>query len=110
MRAALFCVGLLSLTSCAEYQERQNDDRQAAHHEQCRSYGLEFGTPPYANCLMNLDQQDNANRQAVIGAYLTNQPRQQPYVLPMPAAPVPAPVPRACTSTVAGQTVYTNCN
>lgn len=100
----------LLLGGCSNPFEDNADARQSQHHSQCQSYGLKYGTPEYGNCLMNLDQQDTSNRQALIGAYLANQrpqPAPQPYVLPIPAQPPP---PRSCASQVAGQMIYTNCN
>lgn len=41
--------------------------------------------------------------------YLMNRPQPQPYVQPMPA-PIQQNSPRNCISSVAGQTIYTNCN
>lgn len=88
----------LSLAGCASLFPTDDD--------KCQSYGVQFGTPQYAECRQNLE----AQRSALIGAYIANRPQQpQPYVLPMPATPVP-PAPRSCISSVAGQTVYTNCN
>lgn len=107
MRFVAILLGASALSGCAGYYEAQNDDRELAHHQQCQSYGFDIGTPGYSNCRMSLDQQDNSNRQALIGAYLANQPRQQPYVLPMPAQPVP---PHTCSSMVNGQMITTTCN
>lgn len=99
----------LLLSGCSDYYEHQNEARWAGYQERCTAAGFAPATQPFANCTLSLDQQDTNNRQALIGAYLANQPHPQPYVLPMPAAPVQA-APRSCISTVAGQTVFTNCN
>ena len=66
--AMLHCtaVGLLSATliGCAEYeaQQRREEDRaraqvRMADDVQCRSAGVEPGSPGYAQCRMNLDNQ-----------------------------------------------------
>jgi hypothetical protein len=66
--AMLHCtvVGLLSamLISCAEYeaQQRREEDRaraqvRMADDVQCRSDGAEPGSPGYAQCRVNLDNQ-----------------------------------------------------
>ena len=34
----------------------------------CKSIGLQFGTPEYASCRMNLQAQTNANHQRAIGS------------------------------------------
>ena len=34
----------------------------------CKSIGLQFGTPEYASCRMNLQAQSNANHQQAIGS------------------------------------------
>lgn len=97
----------LLLGGCANPFEEQADARQAAYHSQCQSYGFKYGTPEYGNCMMGLDQQNTANRQALIGAYLAN---QRPQPAPQPYVVQPQPPHRSCVSQVAGQTVYTNCN
>jgi hypothetical protein len=98
----------LLLGGCAQYYENQAAERQSALRDRCSSYGFQSGTNEYNNCVMTLDQQDTANRQALIGAYIAGQrpmpAPQQPYVIPAPQA-----APRSCTSQVAGQTIYTNC-
>lgn len=58
MRILAVLIGFLVLSGCAEYQERQNEERQMAHHSQCRSYGFEVGSTPHANCMMGIDQQE----------------------------------------------------
>jgi hypothetical protein len=100
-------IGFVLLSSCSEYQERQEEARMMAHHQRCRAYGLEVGSPAYAGCMENQDNQDAANRRVAILA----QPQPQPYVLPMPAAaqPAPAPAPRMCQSSVNGQVINTTC-
>lgn len=112
MRILAVFIGVLLLSGCAEYQERQAAARFEGYQDRCSAYGYSPGTPPYANCMQSLDQQDTANRQALIGAYLANQPHpqpQQPYMMPAPV-PAPIPAPRSCTSMVNGQMIYTNCS
>jgi outer membrane murein-binding lipoprotein Lpp len=113
MRIFAVFIGFLVLSGCAEYDARQNEARMMDHHLRCKSYGLEVGSPAYAGCMENQDNQDQANRRVVLGALLS-QPQPQPYILRMPAAVQPAAAtiqqPRNCISTVNGQTIYTNCN
>lgn len=67
---------LTIVTGCAEYQERQRQEAIANqpappdHDAQCRSFGAVPGTPTYVQCRMQLQQQDEARRQAVIGALI----------------------------------------
>jgi hypothetical protein len=103
-RCAAVAVSLL-LCGCADYYAGQNAARLEGHRSQCQAYGLQYGTPAFANCMQNLDNQDATTRAALAGAYL-NRPQPQPYVLPMPAQSVP----RTCTSIVSGQMITTNCN
>jgi len=107
--AAAIC--LAALPGCAEYYERESQARYEGYQNRCSSYGFTPGSQPYANCMMGLDQQETANRQALVGAYLANQPHPQPYVLPMPAPvqPVQQSAPRTCQSTVNGQVINTTC-
>lgn len=107
MRIAGVIMLSVLLSGCAEYQERQEEARMMGHHMRCRSYGLEVGSPTYANCMQNQDNQDDANQRAVIGALLS-QPQPQPYFLPMPA-PIQPITPRSCQSTINGQIVNTTC-
>ena len=58
-------VGLLSATliGCAEYEAQQREEERAgaqvrmADDAQCRSDGVEPGSPGYTQCRMNLDNQ-----------------------------------------------------
>jgi hypothetical protein len=53
----------------------------------CKSYGLLFGTPEYAQCRMTKDQGReaawSANQATLLGG-IASQGFQRPYVLPMP--------------------------
>lgn len=55
----------LLLGACAQQIE-------ISDHEACDSYGLKFGTPDFAQCMMQKDEQRNANRALVAGALLNN--------------------------------------
>jgi hypothetical protein len=105
------CCSNLSSRSARKYYERESQARYEGYQNRCSSYGFTPGSQPYANCMMGLDQQETANRQALVGAYLANQPHPQPYVLPMPAPvqPVQQSAPRTCQSTVNGQVINTTC-
>ena len=74
---AILAVGCLSLASCAQQQaaqQAQAAQMQAASDDaQCRSYGVQPGSPGYVQCRMNLDNQHAAAAQpqnAILGAYL----------------------------------------
>jgi hypothetical protein len=41
----------------------------------CRSYGLDHGTPAYAQCRQNIANQRMASQQAAIDALVANRPR-----------------------------------
>jgi hypothetical protein len=76
-RIALLAVGCVALSGCAQYQAEQQAQAaqiQAANDDaQCRSYGVQPGSPPYVQCRMNLDNQHAAAQQqqnAILGAYL----------------------------------------
>lgn len=76
LRFAIAVCALTTVAGCAEYQERQRQQAAAFnqpppdHDEQCRSFGAVPGTPTYVQCRMQLQQQDEARRQAVIGALI----------------------------------------
>lgn len=71
--AALACN---SLVGCAEYEARQQAERQqqafaiaASDDAQCRAYGAQPGTPTYVQCRMNISNQRanvDANDRAII--------------------------------------------
>lgn len=54
---------------------------------QCQSYGLQWGTPAYAQCRQNIVAQRNANALAAMSILQANRPAPPPYQLPMPAPP-----------------------
>jgi hypothetical protein len=71
---------------------KQSDDKT------CKSYGLKFGTPAYAQCRQNLlamrvnqgvaaDNNQALIRQQAVSSILqnqNNQPQSQPYMMPTP--------------------------
>jgi hypothetical protein len=71
-----------ALAGCAQYEEYQAAQNQAAYQAiqqsddaQCQSYGAQPGTPPYINCRTQLASQrsaEEAQKRAVVGAYLLN--------------------------------------
>lgn len=58
-------IAALCLGACAH-------QRQVTDNEACASYGLKFGTPEFAQCMMQKDAQRNANNAIVAGALLSN--------------------------------------
>jgi hypothetical protein len=61
----------------------------------CQSYGLEFGTPAYAQCRQNTVSQRASNNAALAAAIIASRPQPQPYQLPMPSPP-PRPLSTNC--------------
>jgi hypothetical protein len=76
---------------------------------QCQSYGLQQGTPAYAQCRQNIIAERNANARAAAAALIAMQsrpaPQPQPYYVPVPTQ---NPVVN-CTSNRNGNTVNTSC-
>jgi hypothetical protein len=64
-------MGALALCSCVSDKEREAM-LAAEDSNRCQSYGLQYGTPQYAECRMRIDQQRTTLRAAAIAA----QPRQ----------------------------------
>ncbi len=67
----LLVTGALALCSCMSDKEREAM-LAAEDSERCKSYGLQYGTPQYAECRMRIDQQRTTLRAAAIAAH----PRQ----------------------------------
>jgi hypothetical protein len=67
MNVALVALGASLLAGCATPVDPMAEDKAA-----CTAYGLNFGTPEFAQCMMMKDAQRNANRAAVAGAVLSN--------------------------------------
>lgn len=87
---ALLLLVLAGCASQAERQARQEAQRQAYAERlaaQCRAYGFSYGTPEFAQCMMQLDianQQARQDRQIYYqqmmqsGMGMMNQPRPIP--------------------------------
>lgn len=75
-------------------------DREDAY---CRSIGLQFGTPEYANCRMQTSQGRQNRHQATIQGAAANMQRSIDASRPVQMAP------RTCNSSVIGNQVQTNC-
>ncbi len=94
-------VVLTSLNGCAEMQERIAKRNQARLEAQCSSYGYTPGTDPFANCMMQVDQNTHQRnvetlrnlQQQNAALFQNNQQNQQ--VAPMPY--LRAPVTTNCT-------------
>ncbi len=108
MRILIVLAASISLAGCAEYQAEQAAQIAASDDAQCASYGARPGTDAYIQCRMNLDNQRQANRRAVVGAYLEAQ-RQNTYQ-PTPVYQIPTNRSTSCTSVLNGQIVNTTCN
>ncbi len=65
-----------ALPGCADYYARQQAqyaaNAQAQDDDQCRSYGVQPGSPAYVQCRMNLDNQRAGLAQAAVGAFFAN--------------------------------------
>lgn len=80
MRQFAVFIGFIALSGCAEYQQRQAEQRQyqewAAQDnadQKCRSYGVAPGSTGYVQCRMNLDNQaaaDDQQRRALAASIL----------------------------------------
>jgi hypothetical protein len=80
----------ITLSGCAEYQQRQAEEQAAraqaiadSEDAQCRSYGAQPGSPAYIQCRMNFDNQRAQMRSAVAGALIQRSfaPPPQPQTL-----------------------------
>jgi hypothetical protein len=84
MRIFVLLLVLVSLEGCAEYRAQQQANANAQYQAQlasddaqCRSYGVQPGSPPYVQCRMNLNNlraQDDQQRRALATQYLIAHP------------------------------------
>jgi len=97
--------GLVAWDDCkpgtAGYNQRHNAALSDA--SRCTQYGFTPGTDPYANCMMQLDQQRSQANAALLGGLLAKPLVQTPQA----ASPSPSVT---CASTTAGSTTTTKCN
>ena len=107
MKVIAIFIGLLVLSGCASRQELAvNDDAK------CQSYGLKFGTPEYAQCRQNTEEQRQENRRQALSrigdAATSFHPVAPGYVVgPNPPIVTQTTMPRNTTCNTVGQT--TNC-
>lgn len=94
----LALIALLIITGCeseAELRAQAAANRartEASDHSTCVDYGLELGTPAYADCRLRLSQiraQDRAARNAAVLQWYGMQQKQQPVYTPPPARKAP---------------------
>jgi hypothetical protein len=101
IRGALL-LGAVALGGCqTAAEQRAAEDR--SDDAVCRSYGLKFGTPAYAECRQRRDALSRQQALAALGALQSMQaaaPQPAPYVMP-----TRQPVSTSC-STIGG---ITNC-
>lgn len=104
--------GLVAWDDCLPgtkgYEIRQS--RLTRDDDLCKSYGLNFGTPEYAQCRVSLQNQSDANKQAAINAWMAS--RQQPPATPSPTKmPYQMPVNKTtnCTTNYYGNQAHTAC-
>jgi hypothetical protein len=81
------------------HAQTENDDAI------CKSYGLQFGTPEYAQCRQNAANQRSANQRAAAAAYMATRPQAAPMV------PYQMPTNKTtnCTTNYVGTQAYTSC-
>lgn len=104
MRYLILAMGLLVMAceSEAEIHAKQAAYRaqaEAADDRTCIGYGLELGTPAYADCRLRLSQirvQNRAARNAAILQWYGMQQRQQPVYTPPPAPVIKSPTNTTC--------------
>lgn len=97
----LLLFGLAACESEAELRAQATANRariDANEHSTCTGYGLELGTPAYADCRLRLSQiraQNQAARNAAILQWYGMQ--QKPVYTPAPAPVMKAPTITNCT-------------
>lgn len=97
MRMVLVLVGL-PLAACQTAQQQAKNEA-AADDAACRSYGLQFGTPAYAECRQRREVASQQQALAALGALQginRPQPAPAPYMMQTPT--------RTTCSSVAGTT------
>jgi len=113
MRFLVF-IALLIVAGCeseAELRAQAAANRariDAGDHRTCTGYGMDLGTPAYADCRLRLSQiraQNRAARNAAALQWYGMQQRQQPVYTPPPARK--APMTTNCTDLGGGMVTCT---
>ncbi len=96
---------LVALVGCRQPQtpEQLAAQQNVADDTTCKSYGLQFGAPQYADCRLRLKQMHaaEADRQAQIIA------QSDPFAAWVASQPFRAPVTTTCNSTGTGSATCT---
>jgi hypothetical protein len=96
-------VGVGALAGCQTAQEQARNEA-SADDAACRSYGLQFGTPPYAECRQ---RREAASQQQALAALGALQGARQPVAAPEAyQMPMRRPVNATCSTGLG----ITNCN
>lgn len=90
MRYLVIATALVLLGGCVSAEERAYQQGMA-DHSACQSYGFAPGSEGYSQCRMSTAQQRDANRTALIGAYLMSRPQVAPAPVPVYQMPVSRP-------------------
>ncbi len=107
MRTLAISVLAVALTGCLSFPKPPSAQELAARDDAtCQSYGAQPGTDIYIKCRMQIAQERQRQRAAIIGAMM-----QHPLIQPIPAPAPITPKPQTnCTTTYVGGQAYTHCN
>ncbi len=78
-RTSLFMGLLVGLSACTdeEMQEFWASEPEPTNAEICQSYGFQFGSDGYGDCMLRLAEMAQQRRAAILGAYIQNQQNQR---------------------------------
>jgi hypothetical protein len=97
MKRSLLFLAVLALMGCTSAEEVRQKNA-ALDDETCRSYGLTFGTPEYAQCRQNIANQRSANARAALGLLLLQQQNQPATYIPQPQPQAPVRMTTTCNT------------
>lgn len=112
MRIFTVFAAFILTSGCAQYQAERQLVQNQADDAKCRSFGAKVGTGPYIQCMVEQDNQRQANRRAAIAGVQQSIDSFQPVlpgyqVQPMPNPLANQPQPQNMTCNTLGTT--TNC-
>ncbi len=106
MRTLVILLVAFALTGCLSLPKPPSPQEIAARDDAtCQSYGAKPGTDMYVSCRMQLAQERQRERAAIIGA-IAQRPLIPQVAMPTPITTQPQ---TNCTTTYVGNQAYTHC-
>lgn len=109
-KALIIGVLSFSLGSCAQYQADRLAAQNQADGAKCESFGAVRGTAPYIQCMVGLDNQRAADKQAALAGVQQSLAGFQPVLPGYQVQPTPNPIATPAPSNMRCNTMGTQTN